>query len=316
MSTADDARLLGEGAGLVRRTDRLWVRVAGADRTDYLQRMLTQDVNGLDVAHLRPACLLDPRGRILADMLVWNVGEALWLDMPREAPGALAALEKYVILEDTSFTPSDDVRLDLIGPEAEAVLERAGIDAPSRDACREVAIAGAAAQIARFDLGRRPRFVMRLAAEVAGEVGEALGVPAISLDAYHVARVEEGVPDFAGELGGDVLFNEAGLRRAVSWSKGCFPGQEPVVMAMDRGHPPSALCVLAAEGIELPSPGDALRAEEREVGRITSVADCPTAGGVRALGYVRHTSAHVGTDLEAPGGARLRIVRVRRLTRD
>ncbi len=312
---SDDAGVLGTDAGLIRRDDRQWVRVAGADRADYLHRMLTQDVLGIAPAHARAACLLTPTGRIVGDLLIWNAADVYWLDVPRNAPEVLATLEKYVILEDTTFAPADDVRLDLVGPHASEVLAGAGLPVPAPGACREGALGAGSATVLHVDLGRRPRFILKLPADTASDAAAALGVVELGLGAYHVARVEEGEPDFGSELNDGVLFNEAGLQQSVSWSKGCFPGQEPVVMALDRGHPPRALCVLASEGPDVPTTGTPLTHEGQTVGSVTSSAASPTAGGVRALAYVRDAAAHVGTDLLTDDGTSVRVVRVRRLTR-
>ncbi|MDJ0973246.1 MAG: glycine cleavage T C-terminal barrel domain-containing protein [Planctomycetota bacterium] len=300
---------------IVRRDDRRWVRVVGADRADYLHRMLTQDVMGIGPAHVRPACLLTPKGRIVADLLIWNASTHYWLNFPTAAEAAIPTLEKYVILEDTAFEPSDDVRIDLVGPDAATALEQAGLSVPAATACREGELGGGPVHVLHLDLGRRTRYVLKVPAENAAAAIAAIDLPEGDLAALEVARIEEGVPAYGPELGEDVLFNEAGLQDTVSWSKGCFPGQEPVVMALDRGHAPRCLCVLAAEGDAVPETGVDLVHEAKRVGTLTSATYAPHAGGVRALGYVRHALAHVGTELETPAGDRVRIVRVRRLVR-
>jgi folate-binding Fe-S cluster repair protein YgfZ len=85
-------------------TGRRIVSVTGADRVDYLHRMLTQDIAGLGAERGAPACYLSVTGRLLAHMLVWNLGERLLLDIaPGASAGALPALERYVIADDVTF---------------------------------------------------------------------------------------------------------------------------------------------------------------------------------------------------------------------
>lgn len=321
-TVTDPADLLGSAAGVVRRDDRCWVRVTGVDRADYLHRMLTQDVMALGPAQSRPACLLTPRGRILADLLLWNAGASYWLDLPRNAESAVTALEKYVIMEDTTFERDDALRLDVIGPTAADRLADAGLSLPDRGGCREGELGGHPVHVLHAALGRRPRYLLHVSAAAGSDAAPVLtaleeaGIPRVDMQAYHVARVEEGVPEFGPEMGAEVFFNEVGLRTSVSWAKGCFPGQEPVVMAIDRGHPARALCVLATSGPETPALGTPLLHAGAEVGSVTSAVFSPAAGGVRMLGFVKHGVAQVGADIELPGGAETRIVRVRRLGRD
>ena len=119
-----EVRALADAAGIVRRDDLATLRVTGADRIDYLHRMLTQDVAALAPGEACPACLLDPKGRILASLLAWNVGDAILLELPRVARGAVAPLlEKFVIADDVHIGEALEraVRLDVIGagaPEA------------------------------------------------------------------------------------------------------------------------------------------------------------------------------------------------------
>lgn len=86
-------------------------------------------------------------------------------------------------------------------------------------------------------------------------------------------------------------------------------------MALDRGHPPRSLCVLAADAEAPPPIGTELRHQGKVVGRVTSAAASPDGGGIRALAYVKHAAAHVGTELDTDGGPTVRVVRVRRLVR-
>ena len=103
------------------------------------------------------------------------------------------------------------------------------------------------------------------------------------------ARAEQGVPAYGAELDERVLPNEARLEDALSWSKGCYPGQEPVVMAKHRGHPANLLVRLAFGAPTPPPVGAILMSGGKPVGRVTTAV--PGTGGPIGLGYVRHALA-------------------------
>ena len=105
-----------------------------------------------------------------------------------------------------------------------------------------------------------------------------------------MARIEAGIPRFGREFGPDTMPAEAGLiERAVSFTKGCYPGQEPIARLHYRGHANRGLRGLAFPG-DAPEPGSAVTAEGREVGRVTSVADSPTFGRI-GLAVIRREIA-------------------------
>ena len=122
--------------------------------------------------------------------------------------------------------------------------------------------------------------------------------PSVDEDALEVMRIEAGTPRFGKEIDDRVLPAEAGLvERAVSLTKGCYPGQEPIARLHYRGHANRGLRVLALEGEELPAPDAELSLDEKVVGRVTSAARAN--GGIVALAYVR---AEVPADSELTVG--------------
>ena len=122
--------------------------------------------------------------------------------------------------------------------------------------------------------------------------------PTLDEDALEAMRIEAGTPRFGKEIDERVLPAEAGLvERAVSLTKGCYPGQEPIARLHYRGHANRGLRVLAVEGEELPGPDAELSLGEKVVGRVTSAAR--SNGGIVALAYVR---AEVPPDAELTVG--------------
>ncbi len=122
--------------------------------------------------------------------------------------------------------------------------------------------------------------------EPAVEVLDAELEPTLDDDTLEAMRIEAGTPRFGKEIDERALPAEAGLvERAVSLTKGCYPGQEPIARLHYRGHANRGLRVLAVEGDELPGPDAELRLGEKVVGRVTSTARAN--GGIVALAYVR-----------------------------
>jgi folate-binding protein YgfZ len=306
LRTADAVR---RGAGLLERPTLACVRVLGADRLDYLHRMLTQALRTLAAGQARHACFLDVRGRILAEVWVWSLADEARLEFEEESRDALVpALERYVIADDVRFVPIEEFRaVSLLGERSEECLRRAGVEAPPPLAFVETEVGGRPARVLRRDLGDVAAFEVRLAAADLAAVLAALegaGAKRASADAWDALRVEQGVPRAGRELTRDVLFNEAGLEDAIAWGKGCFPGQEPVVMARHRGRPPRLLVRLALEGARTAAPGARLLRQGSAVGVLTSLAP-----GGAALGFVRHADAQDGAPFDVEGGGLARPLR-------
>jgi aminomethyltransferase len=311
----------GVAAGVLALEGRRLIEVSGADRVDYLHRMLTQDVQGLAPGRGAAACYLTATGRVLAHMLVWRSsaasGDRLWLDVAAGAsPEALPALERYVIADDVVFREVDAAyaSLLLVAPDAGLVLAAAGVQAltaPGHIVELEVEASDRAGGARGFALplgfGARQALYVRIPAHAAPRLLDRLvaaGAAPWSADDLDRARVAEGVPWPGVEIDDRILPNEARLDDAVSFQKGCFPGQEPVIMARHRGHPSTLLVRLLLAAAPEARAGTALLDGARQVGRLTTVAAVGDEGGGEALGFVRHALAQPGRVLvPATGGS-------------
>ncbi len=290
------------GAALVLRGDQRVVAVGGAQAVDFLHRMLSQDVKGIPAGGVRPACFLTAQGKIVADLLVWNPGAGRLLVISRAAAGrGLPLLERYVIADDVSFA-------DPAPAYVPALLLGSAASVPQ-------ALGALGVRAAQGAFGTTTAWHLLLPADRLAEVVAALlahGIePALcGRAAFDLARVGAGAPLFGVELDDRVLPNEAGLSTtAVAWTKGCYLGQEPVVMAKHRGHPPTLLCRLRIDR-EFPlSPDAPLHEAGVVVGRVTTAVRVGRPG-LTALGFVRHRSAAVGAELALDDGAAARVERV------
>jgi folate-binding protein YgfZ len=280
-------RALSEGAGLLDQSARGKLDLLGPDAIEFLQGQVTNDLEGLAPGQGCYALLLSPKARVLADMRVLLRSEQeLWLDTEPVTLEALRSkLEMYKIGRRLEIADRTDGRaiLSLIGPAAPAVVAPAVVP-NEENAFVEAEIEGARVVLAATDLG----VDLMLEAAKAQPVASALlerGAAAVSEEAAEIRRIERGRPRYGLDVTDENLPAEVGLeQRAVSFTKGCYVGQEPVARMHYRGHPNRHL-----RGLELSTPaarGDAVVSGEKEVGRVTSTCVSPTFGPI-ALAVLR-----------------------------
>jgi folate-binding protein YgfZ len=287
-------RQLREECGLVERVGRGVVLVTGPDGAEYLQGQLTNDVEGLEVGDGQYAALLDRKGKMQADMRVLRVApEEFVIDTE---PGAIAAtvrhLTMYSIGRDVKVVDATGERaiLSLIGPRA---AEVAGTPPLPEFACEATTVQGAAVIAA----GTRDGIDLIFAAEDRERLTAALlagGAVEVSAEAAEIVRVEAGAPRFGAEMDTATMPAEAGLvDAAVSFTKGCYIGQETVARLHYKGKPNRHLRGLRLSGPA--APGAPLRLGEKEVGTLGSAVVSPALGRI-GLAIVRR-EAEPGTEL-------------------
>jgi folate-binding protein YgfZ len=269
---------LREAAGLVDRSYRAKLRLTGSEAADYLQGQVTNDVEALAAGEGCYAALLTHKGQIVADMRVLRGADFIWLDMePRSLPAIVRNAQMYSIGRDVQAidVTADYAILSLIGPAARDALDAAPAEV------EHAWVQGEHGIYAATDVGVD---VICPAADADG-VRQALGVEVVSEDAAECLRVETGRPRLGYEIAGGVIPEEAGLNdRAVSFTKGCYVGQETVARLHYKGRPNRHL-----RGLRLAAPvaqGDEVTAGERVVGRIGTAALSPAHGPI-ALAILR-----------------------------
>lgn len=296
-----------EGAAVVDRSRRGLLCLTGKDPIGMLNAVLTNDVPAQEDRGAY-AMLLNPKGRIQTDLRVIMAGEAILIDTePEGAEAAKEILGRYapfsrVNLEDISDSWSV---LGLYGPRARELL---GVTDLAEHQSREIVIegrtllaVGVAVPVSGYDLIGQTEAV-----DAAREYLTSRDATPADLDAYETARIEAGVPRFGADITTDNFPGETGtLARAVSFEKGCYPGQETVARMHYRGHPNKALYRLVIENSEM-VPGAEISQNEKAVGTITSVASLRVDGSVAALGYLSR-NADTGEPLRA-GDARIHVL--------
>ncbi len=292
---AAEYRALREAVGLIDRSMLGKVTVTGRDRQAFLQGMLSNDVKSLTAGQGTAAAFLDAHGKVVALLAVYVLEDRLLLELPPSlTEKTLQALDKFLISEKASFEAADDAFaiLAVQGPGSRALLETlAGrqLDlAPYHHA--EAQIAGAPVRVISRAEGGVPGFHCWAAAAHGASLWQLLvtaGARPVGAEALNVLRVEAGVPWYGHDVDESVILPETRLEQLVSYTKGCYIGQEVVARVKYRGHVNRALSGLVLEGDRVPAINDPVVADGKEVGRITSAVRSLALGKPIALGYVR-----------------------------
>ena len=293
MIATDEYELLRDRAGLVGRPGRTIVELSGDEAAEFLQGQVTNDVEALEPGSGCYAALLDHKGKIRTDMRVLRLApDRLLVDAEGTSRAVLNhVFEMYSLGRQVSRTDlSDDhTLLSLIGPGARAALDPAPGEEEHSHLLTPYGVAVAT------DIGIDLICGERQAAAARAE----LDVPDASEDAAECLRIESGRPRLGFELDG-VIPQEAGLNdRAVSFTKGCYVGQETVARLHYKGKPNRHLRGLRLS--EPAVPGDAIMLGEREVGTIGSACVSPVYGPI-ALALIRREAAPDEEVLVGPGG--------------
>src|SRR5215216_904958 len=300
---------LREGAAVVDRSDRNLLRLTGKDPIGMLNAVLTNDVPTQEDRGIY-AMLLDPKGRIQTDLRVVKAGDETLIDTePEGAEAAKEILARYAPFSRVRLEElSDWMVLGLYGPRATGLLGNPELDEHETTRAEiggvSVLVVGVAVPVSGYDLIGPPEAL----AAARKQLIEA-GASSAEADAYETARIEAGVPCFGADITSENFPGESenSLERAVSFGKGCYPGQETVARMRYRGSPNKKLYRFELEpgSMEPPEAGDEILQGERKaakvfpatdvVGRLSSVAAFPVDGKFYALGYLARKA-----DLEAP----------------
>ena len=252
-----------ERGGVVRRLDRGVLAVTGADRATWLQGLLTNDVETLKDGEMRYAAYLTPQGRMITDMHVLASGDRILMDVPASlAAGLRDKLDGLIFSED-------------------------------------VKVSDESAHLWVWTVITKDAFVDVIAETLPHEYGE---LPAIDIDTFEVIRIERGVPRFLADMNEDTIPLEAGIEdRAISFTKGCYVGQEIIVRVTHRGGGRVAKKLVRwiadPSAQVVPLPESKIRSFDKEIGRVTSAAFSPGLNRVVGLGYVHRDYAVSGAEL-------------------
>ena len=268
MFSLDGYRALRTEGGVVKRTDRAVMAVTGADRAAWLQGLVTNDVLSLAPGEACYAAYLTPQGRMITDLTVTARADRLLLDVPASLASSLRnRLDGLIFAENAQVT--DESR----------TLEVWTAIAPGEPA------GGALSDLI-----------------VGAGASHGLGYPEISFETFEVVRIERGIPRFLADMDTDTIPLEAGIEdRAISFTKGCYVGQEVIVRVTHRGGGRVAKKLVHwhadASAAVVPLAGARIFADRKDIGRVTSAAFSPSREAVVGLGYVHRDFVAAGTEV-------------------
>ena len=307
---------LHKRVGLVDKNYRAYLEFTGPDRVRYLNAILTNDIKGLKENHGTASLFLNPQGHIQAEIETYALGEKLVCisyAMIREQ--LVPALDKYIIMDDVTLTDRTDARatVALEGPKSSEVVQAvSGVELSALDELemRETKVGTIPCRVSKRSPGgvagaefltdrERVEELWKILAEAVGKEG---GGP-VGYKALNTVRLEMGIPWFGYDFGEKQIPHEAGLQEShISYTKGCYIGQEIVERVRSRGQANRTRVSLKLDASVAPAANTALLAEGKEVGFVTRSGFSPAANAWIGMGYVRRENSTVGTVLESGEG--------------
>jgi folate-binding protein YgfZ len=314
---AEEYRFARESVALVDKNYRAWLRFTGPDRVRYLNALLTNNILALVPGTGVISLLLNPQGHILAEVETLGLDESVLAISYAMIHESLAStFEKFIIMDDVTMEDLTEEMgaIAIEGPQSPAVLaELTGValDSLPELGHREAEAGAIPCRLLRRSPGGIPgvEFIAERAQlgalweNLAGAVRRHGGGP-IGYATLNVLRLEPGIPWFSYDFDDKVIPHEAGLEGThISFTKGCYTGQEIVERVRSRGHVNRRRVGLEFSGKEAPPPGTSLTFGGKEAGYVTRAAFSPGLGRAIGMGYLRREANAPGTQVEWRGGS-------------
>jgi folate-binding protein YgfZ len=278
--------LAGESLTAILSPRALW-RLTGPDAARYLNGQVTNDVTQLADGHACYAAVCTAKGRMEGDVTIALHASQFYLDADLSLRESLGArLEKFLIADDAAFEDAAELwSLSHVFGATPPLVPKIGFVIPH----------------ARFGV---PGHDVWIAAPGAVVVGQE--VPA---DVVETLRLENGIPRWGAELTTNTLPPEAGPRMlaAISYTKGCYVGQETIARLKSVGHVNRSLVFLRSDSAAFPAPGTKLKLGDHETGLVTSSGYSPRLEKGIALGYAQRQALAEGTTLQADDTLKLTV---------
>jgi folate-binding protein YgfZ len=338
-NTTEEFRVLRNGCGVFDLGFRARISIKGADRVRWMNGMVTNNVRDLAAGQGVYAFLLNPQGRILGDMNIYNRGESLDVHTDRaQLEKILATFDHFIIMDDVEISTDESwSALGIAGPKAREVLRAAGIEFPELQplqfaapkcncdcGCIECTVfradsPGSDPPQESYEIWLAPKDVYNTWRALM-----AAGAKPVGTRALEMLRISSGVPLYGVDIRERDLPQETEQTRALNFNKGCYVGQEIVERIRSRGNVHRTFAGFVVEGSHDLAPGAKIVVEEKEAGEITSVADfreeadgsgrsarlsMPAGEQTIALGYIRREFGVPGREVTI-GGARANVIRL------
>jgi folate-binding protein YgfZ len=312
----DEYRAARESVAIFDTNWHAIIELSGPDRSRYLNAIVSNDVKTLGEGHGILALLLDPKGHILAELEIYALkNRLLTLSHGSLRQRTVETLDKYIIMDDVTLEDVTDKvgSFAIEGPLAARMLDKAyGIDL---EEFAELDIRSVHIDSMPCEIIRRSHFGY-IGAEIIAprkslvqlwenllELARLRGGRPIGMNALESLRLEAGIPLYPADFNDTVIPHEAAVEGTyISFTKGCYTGQEIVERVRSRGQVNRLRVKLKFSTPEPPPFATRLRADGKEVGIITSSAFSPKFGAAIGMGYSRREHDAPGTTLEFDGG--------------
>jgi folate-binding protein YgfZ len=307
--------LLRQSVGLLDKNYRMYLEFTGPDRVRYLNAILTNDIKTLKENHGTVSLFLNPQGHIQAEIEAYALKDTLLCvtcAMIRER--LVPMMDKYIIMDDVTLTDVTEkyATLALEGPlaaDAAFTVSKAELAVMENLESKEVTIGEIPCRLIKRAPGGVAAAEFLVAREqveqlwnVLSQAVQRLGGGPVGYKALNAVRLESDVPWFGYDFGEKQIPHEAGLQDShISYSKGCYTGQEIVERVRSRGQVNRVRVSLQFDGAE-PTTNALLLSDGKEVGSVTRIAYSPDRKTWIGMGYVRREKSPTGTVLQTSGG--------------
>ena len=302
---------LRQGCGIYDLGWRSKFRVAGRDRVRWLNNMVTNNTRDLPAGRGAYCFVLNPQGHILGDLYAYNRGDYYLLDTDAaQSDKIYTLLKRFIIMDQVEFKVVSEewTAIGVQGTASEEILGRIGIDVRQLEALQicDTTFQHVDLLLLRGDDPKMPRYELWMApgnaAKIWDELTRAEGTP-VGADALELYRIASGIPVYGQDIYERTLPQETEQQHALSFTKGCYIGQEIVERIRSRGNVHRGVAGFRIEG-SLPKPGSKVQVNGKEVGEITSVGSVPSLANGNiglALGYLRRDVVTAGDVVQIGG---------------
>ena len=301
----DYAAVRDGGSGLIDLSSRGRLRVSGSEATMFLNGLITNDMKTLAENRWMPAAFPTVQGRLIGAVRVVRLKDAFVIDTDAESHEAvLKTVSRFTLAGDfhVKDLTTETALLSVQGKRAvevvEKVLETSVSDLP-RDGVLETNWQNTPVTIIRATHTAEDGFDILIDSAEGAQLRQALidaDAQAVSPDVFEVLRIEAGIARFGHDMDETNVVTETNLDDAVSYTKGCYVGQEIIVRIKHRGHVAKKLTGLRFQTEKKIEPGTIIKSSDgKEIGKLTSTAFSPKLEATIGLGYVRYEFLNPGT---------------------
>lgn len=293
------------GAGLIDLSERGRIRVSGSEAIMFLNGLITNDMKTLGENRWMPAAFPTVQGRLIGAVRVARESKGFLIDTDAASHEAvLKTISRFTLAGDfhVSDVTTETAMLSVQGKRAGEVIERVfarSFSDVARNGVVETEWQGTSVTIIHATHTAEDGFDIVIDASQAPQLREALqeaGAQPVSAETFETLRIEAGIPRYGRDMDETNVVIETNLDDAVSYTKGCYVGQEIIVRIKHRGHVAKKLVGLEFDTDQPIETGATIKTDNQEIGRVTSVSFSPTLGKTIALGYVRYEHIAPGTN--------------------